>query len=738
MNPTVSVIINTLNRGNSLKKVLESLQWQKYEGTFEVIVVNGPSTDNTEEIIKIWTDRIRAAKCDTANLSASRNIGIRLAKGEIVVFIDDDAYPEPEWLTQMIAPFSDRSVGAVGGIVYDHTGFSFQYEYRTATRLLNCNWTTKNNAEQLCFPFSFEFPYPPGGNAAYRRTALIEVGGFDEEIEYYGDEVDLTVRLIDAGYLIKNIIGGYIHHKSAPSTIRNTEQIVKHWYPIIKNKIYFSLKNGRRHIPLQHIIQDNISFSRMWEQDVKNHIAAGLLTSDHLSAFEEQNLHAWETGVIKGLSPENKYITLANGESGNFLKFPTIGGNTYLGIVLVSQYFPPHKEGGIPTLTKELGEALARLGHIVHVVTQSPDINRVDLENGVWVHHVLTGEFERPKSDAMMNIPKRIWDWSATAFAEVKRISKRRPISVVEAPIWDCQGIAFIIDHQWPLITSLQTTLQFWLDSHPELKNDIRWMNIFGEPMLATEKKIMLQSDAVRSISSAIKHDIESAYGFIFEPSKIRIAHLGMSPEQTALHQYKEDNFVKVLFVGRLEYRKGIDVLLAAIPQVLERNPGIQFRIIGDDTLPKSGEVVTYKDEYIFSDFGQRWADRVHFEGRVDNDTLRVAYKNCDIFVAPSRFESFGLIFLEAMREGKPVIGCVAGGMPEVVSKDINGLLVEPGNVEELIKAILRLAESKQLRTTMGDAGRKIFLEKFTSERMAQATLELYNLAQKNFGETGN
>ena len=173
MKPTVSVIINTLNRGDMLSKVLTSLQWLKYEGDFEVIVVNGPSTDNTASVLEEWNGRIRVGQCEVANLSVSRNIGINMARGEYVVFIDDDAYPEPEWLEQMIAPFDSPYVGAVGGIVFDHTGFHYQYEYQTSNRLLNTRQLVcKNNAEHLCFPSSFEFPYPAGGNAAYRRSAL--------------------------------------------------------------------------------------------------------------------------------------------------------------------------------------------------------------------------------------------------------------------------------------------------------------------------------------------------------------------------------------------------------------------------------------------------------------------------------------------------------------------------------------------------------------------------------------
>ena len=166
---------------------------------------------------------------------------------------------------------------------------------------------------------------------------------------------------------------------------------------------------------------------------------------------------------------------------------------------------------------------------------------------------------------------------------------------------------------------------------------------------------------------------------------------------------------------------------------MLEINPNVRFRIIGDDTLLKPGENKTYKDEYLSSSMGRRWNKEVKFEGRIDNDVLRIAYKTCDLFVAPSRFESFGLVFLEAMREGKPVIGCLAGGMPEVVSKDVNGLLIEPGSVDALVTAILRLVTSEELRLSMGAAGRELFLEKFTSEIMAKVSGQVYDLAKENF-----
>ncbi len=418
--------------------------------------------------------------------------------------------------------------------------------------------------------------------------------------------------------------------------------------------------------------------------------------------------------------------------TGKFLPFISLGGNKYRVIVLVSQDFPPDHGGGIGTFTKDLAEALAAQGNIVHVLTKSPDINRVDFESGVWVHRLIVNEVEYSIEASAQNVPQHIWNWSATALEETRRIATHRNIDVVEAPIWDCEGIAFLYHRQWPLVTSLHTTLKFWLESNRKYRVDTNWMKSFGAPVLSLEKELMSEADAVRANSHAIIQEIEKKYAFKFVAPRIRVVPHGMSDigakDRVVAVRNKK---LQVLFVGRLERRKGIDVLLEAIPKVLQRSPNIEFRIVGNYTLPDT-DGKTYKELFLAEHSGSPWLSSVTFEGRVSDDVLYDAYESCDIFVAPSRFESFGLIFLEAMRAGKPVIGCLAGGMPEVVTQNVNGLLVEPGDADALLKAILHLIEDGELRRRMGKAGRKIFEEKFTSERMARASDNLYVIAENN------
>ncbi|HLC16472.1 MAG TPA: glycosyltransferase family A protein [Thermodesulfovibrionia bacterium] len=135
----VSIVINTYNRAYSLQRTLQSLRYLNYKN-FEVIVVNGPSDDDTEQVLKKFSNDIKIEKCPEKNLAVSRNIGIYAAKGDIVAFVDDDAIPEPQWLDAIVSGFdvsNSDEIGGVGGFVYDYTGANYQFKYIVCDRFGN-------------------------------------------------------------------------------------------------------------------------------------------------------------------------------------------------------------------------------------------------------------------------------------------------------------------------------------------------------------------------------------------------------------------------------------------------------------------------------------------------------------------------------------------------------------------------------------------------------------------------
>jgi glycogen(starch) synthase len=114
MTLSASVVINTYGRQAILKRVLNCLRWQSIEN-LEVVVVVGPTRDGSYSMVKECYPSLRLVRADERNLSKSRNIGICNATGDVIAFLDDDAFPMPDWLEQLLSVYEDENVAAVGG-----------------------------------------------------------------------------------------------------------------------------------------------------------------------------------------------------------------------------------------------------------------------------------------------------------------------------------------------------------------------------------------------------------------------------------------------------------------------------------------------------------------------------------------------------------------------------------------------------------------------------------------------
>ena len=173
-----------------------------------------------------------------------------------------------------------------------------------------------------------------------------------------------------------------------------------------------------------------------------------------------------------------------------------------------------------------------------------------------------------------------------------------------------------------------------------------------------------------------------------------------------------------VLFVGRLVYYKGVEFLIRAMADTKAR-----LRIVGTGPLEDSLRALARQKGI---------ADRVEFLGQVSEQDLIAHYHACDVFALPSitNQEMFGLVQLEAMACRKPVISTnLPTGVPWVNQHGKTGYTVVPRNPEELACSIQRLLSSRELREEMGAAGRVRVEQHFTSAKMAEAMLQVYQEA---------
>ncbi len=199
--PYASVIVITHNRLPHLKRCLESLARQSFEG-FEVVVVDDASGDGTPEFLRASSQAfVRLDK--NAGVSGARNAGIKAARGEILVFTDDDCTLPPNWLANLLAPYRDPAVAGVGGKVKVLPDDYVSFEEGGVNRF--------GQVEPLHAGEGFH-PYLVGCNASFRREALEAIGLFDETFFYGYDESDVCLRLQQRGYKLVFADGALVHH----------------------------------------------------------------------------------------------------------------------------------------------------------------------------------------------------------------------------------------------------------------------------------------------------------------------------------------------------------------------------------------------------------------------------------------------------------------------------------------------------------------------------------------------
>jgi phosphatidyl-myo-inositol alpha-mannosyltransferase len=177
-----------------------------------------------------------------------------------------------------------------------------------------------------------------------------------------------------------------------------------------------------------------------------------------------------------------------------------------------------------------------------------------------------------------------------------------------------------------------------------------------------------------------------------------------------------EDDRLDVLFVGRLEKRKGLEHLLRAWPAVHRAIPNARLLVVG------GGRRLEGYRAWVRA---HGWSE-VHYIGHVSPDDLVRYYQTSDVFCAPSTGqESFGIVLLEAMAAGRAIVASRIPGYAEVVEDGAEGLLVEPRNSEALVAALIRLLGDAELRRAMGERGRRKAAE-YDWSRVAERVLDFY------------
>lgn len=181
------------------------------------------------------------------------------------------------------------------------------------------------------------------------------------------------------------------------------------------------------------------------------------------------------------------------------------------------------------------------------------------------------------------------------------------------------------------------------------------------------------------------------------------------------------DDAILVGYVGRISYVKGLDILIRAAQEVTAGNSRVHFLIIGEGLRGESD----YKAYLTAMVTRGRMGDRWHWLGYDSQASLKMA--QLDLMVLPSRRECFGLVLQEAGLAGKAVVATRVGGIPEVVVDGETGILVTPGNSEELARAVLHLIDCPEQAQEMGRKARQRITSLFSLPRYYEEFNQLYH-----------
>lgn len=269
---------------------------------FEIIVV--ADQRGCEEMAAGGISKsVKLVPFDEANIAAARNIGLSVAAGDIVAFIDDDAVPEPTWLDHLVGPIASRQAVAAGGYVRGRNGISFQWKARDVRPN---GWSEElllDSEDPICVEGSaHQGVKTEGTNMAFDRATLCQLGGFDPAFQFYLDETDLNMRLAGLEMTTAIVPRAQVHHGFAASDKRREDRAPTTLFPIGRSlKIYL-----RKHLAESKHGPVIISEVKAQRRRLIEHLVAGRIEPKDVSvlmATMTQGLQEGETATIAPLDP---------------------------------------------------------------------------------------------------------------------------------------------------------------------------------------------------------------------------------------------------------------------------------------------------------------------------------------------------------------------------------------------------------------------------------------------------
>jgi glycogen synthase len=375
---------------------------------------------------------------------------------------------------------------------------------------------------------------------------------------------------------------------------------------------------------------------------------------------------------------------------------------------MLSWEYPPLVIGGIAAHVDGLARAMARAGHDVVVLTlHHPDAPDDVVVEGVRVLRARTDLPWIPDHDLVARMASANHQLAQLA----ARLGDWRP-DVVHAHDWLVAWAGDTLKVLWgvPLIATIHATERGRHGGHlpggqPAVINSVEWW-------------LTYQSAEIVCCSEFMRNEVID--GFELPPTKVHLVPNGVDPVDWAPVHPEPPREPLVIAWGRVQYEKGFQVLAAAMDRLRQRVPEARCVIAGRGS---------YLPELQLQLDVEGVGDIVHLAGFVPDDELRSLLHRAGCAVIPSLYEPFGIVALEAMAAGAPVVAARTGGLAEIVSGTNAGLLFEPGNADDLAHRIAEVLGAPAKAASLRAGAMRLLNDRYSWDAIAASTVKIYQAA---------
>lgn len=387
--------------------------------------------------------------------------------------------------------------------------------------------------------------------------------------------------------------------------------------------------------------------------------------------------------------------------------------------------------GGINCWSRLTARGLVERGHAVTVIGCSDDPKqpgyRLLAGEGYWSHAAGPSEDGAVPKANCLGVPPALARQSRRMLHEVERLMPERRFQLVGTPHPGEQAAtALVASALLPNVLSLHTCRRVMHHVFPAQESAGSDVDMRAQRIALAERRALRRSTMILANSRAILRDISAAFDMDLSRRPQALVPHGLDdiphPEgllENRIAARKETGGpVRILFLGRLETRKGVTDMVPVLDRMMEDRSDVVVDLVGKAANESLVDLVR--------GLVARHPGRVTWHGYLPDAAVDGLMRRTDIFLAPSLYESFGLVFAEAKRYAIPSVACAAGGVPEVVRDGEDGILAPVGDRRALYDALLRLVDNAPLRNDMSRAARRNFENDFHYLLMTDRLVEVY------------